>query len=344
MTAPRSVITIGTFDGVHLGHRAILRRARAVADRADAQVLALMFDPSPLHTLRPDEAPPRILGRRDKARRLRDAGADDVVHLDPTPDLLGRTAEEFVASIVERYRPVAIVEGPDFRFGRERRGDAELLARLGERFGFTAHIEPGVEVALTDQWLAPVSSSLVRWLVGRGRVLDAARCLDRPFALEATVVHGEQKGRLLGTPTANLDMAALAEFILPADGVYAGTATIVPPDTDLASPDAQLKTQDSRLEAPNAELETTFAAAISVGTKPTLPDRPLTVEAYLLEFSGDLYGRRVRIGFDRWIRDQLVYPDLDTLRRQIDRDAAEVDRLWREGWLSVAPPVSAAMR
>ncbi|MEM9883422.1 MAG: bifunctional riboflavin kinase/FMN adenylyltransferase [Planctomycetota bacterium] len=303
-----SVLTLGNFDGPHVGHRAILRRARELAAPAGASVVAVTFDPPPVRLLRPGAEPPQITTIAERTARLRDAGADAVEVLSVTPELLGKSAEGFVADLVERFAPVAVVEGPDFRFGHRRAGDMDLMAELGKRYGFTAVVVPPVEAVLGDQTVQTVSSSLVRWLVGRGRVEDAAACLGRPFALTAEVVKGEQRGRTIGVPTANLDPNTLAPMIVPADGVYAAWATVEPRET--GEPDA-------------------WPAAVSIGVKPTFGNKILTVEAHLIDVDDgpDLYGRRLTLRFARWLRDQYPFPGVGALRAQLGRDIDSARRV-----------------
>ena len=222
----------------------------------------------------------------------------------PIAPLLAQTAEAFVAGLVERHRPVAVVEGPDFRFGRGRAGDMDLLQRLGVAHGFEAVTVPRVRATLGDQTDVPVSSSLVRWLVGRGRVADAAAALGRPFVLRAAVVRGEQRGRTLGVPTANLDPAALEGFTLPADGVYAGWGAIG---------------GESGGER--------WPAAVSVGEKPTFGGRVFTVEAHLVGLDREVYDQTLTLSFARWVRGQYPFAGPDPLRAQLHRDVATV-RQW----------------
>ena len=297
MPAP-SVLTIGNFDGPHVGHLAIVRRGRSIADERGARLVALTFDPPPVAVLRPGDQPPRITATAERVRRLEAAGVDEVIVVEPTATLLSQTAESYIEGLVKRYAPVAVVEGPDFRFGKGRAGDMALLRELGKRHGFEAVTVPRQEVVLHDLHVVPVSSSLARWLVGRGRVADAARCLGRPFELTATVVRGEQRGRTLGVPTANLDPAALDGFIVPADGVYGCVAVV----------------EDGE----------THPAAVSIGTKPTFGRVALTVEAHLLNYDGDLYGRTLTLRFVRWVRGQVAFRGVESLLAQLKRDLAEV--------------------
>ncbi len=296
--APPSVITIGNFDGVHCGHRAILARAAELAHSLDGSVTALTFDPHPATLLRPDAAPPRLTSLADKQQLLCDAGATDVQVLEPTESLLALSADAFVRWLVEHHRPVAMVEGADFRFGTGREGDVAWLTQLGGEHGFEVDIVESIDVALSDHQLAPVRSSLIRWLLGHGRVADAAICLGRPFALTGIVEQGEQRGRTIGVPTANLGDEALSTFVMPKDGVYAGLGEL---------PDGS-----------------TFPAAISIGVKPTFADSARVVEAHLLNFSGDLYGQPLTLHLSRWLRDQAPFPSLDALQTQLTRDIEAV--------------------
>ncbi len=299
---PRSVLTLGNFDGVHLGHRAILQRCQQLAQtpphptRPPTRVVAITFDRPPIAILRPGSEPPQIDCCENREALLKNSGADHVDWLTVTPALLDQSAEIFIAKLVERFAPCAIVEGPDFRFGKQRKGDAALLRTLGKQHDFTVEIMPRVSAVLSDRQVVPVNSSLVRWLVGRGRVADAQRCLGRPFVLTATIVQGEQRGRTLGFPTANLSPDDLQGRILPADGVYAARAQL----------------QDGR----------TFPAAVSIGLKPTFGGHALTVEAHLPGFSGDLYGSRLSLHFARWLRDQSPFPGVESLKSQLHRDVA----------------------
>jgi riboflavin kinase/FMN adenylyltransferase len=293
-----SIISVGNFDGVHIGHQAILRTARELADEHGAGVTAVTFDPPPVALLKPDHHPPQVASTQERARWLRKAGADRVVVLRPDRAMLALSAEAFVDQLVREHHAVGFVEGDDFRFGHKRGGDMALLAELGAQRGLAVRALGRVTVGLSDQSTAPVSSSLVRWLVGRGRMRDVSACLGRSWEATAAVVKGEQRGRTIGIPTANLDMASLAGRILPMDGVYAGEAVL--------------------------EDGAAYPAAISVGTKPTFGERRLTIEAHLIGYEpaapDGLYGRPLTIRFARWIRDQYPFPNADDLVTQLRRD------------------------
>jgi riboflavin kinase / FMN adenylyltransferase len=301
MTGP-SVITIGNFDGVHAGHRAILSTAGELAQAHGAKVVAMTFDPHPNATLDPANQPPRLCPLDQKLARLEQAGADQVLVLEPTSQVLGQAPQDFIRQVVDRHRPVAFVEGADFRFGKGRAGDVDLLKQLGEKHGYNVVTQPSHDVTLTDLGVVTVRSSVIRWLVGHGRVQDAQRCLGQPFSLTSEVVKGEQRGRTIGIPTVNLDLATLDDHMLPADGVYAGQA-----------------------HYPGAERPR--AAAISVGNKPSFGHVKLTIEAHLLDFDADLYGRQVTLTFTHWVRDQTRFPTPDALRQQLARDIDKVRTL-----------------
>jgi len=298
MGSTRSVITVGNFDGVHLGHRALLAEARRLADQAGgAKVVAMAFAEHPLTALKPEQAPLKLTDTAQRMDALLGAGADVIEWLEPSPRILTLGPRQFVERAVEMFRPVGWVEGPDFRFGRGRAGDVQALHALGSELGFDVHIVEPVRVVLHDKSICPVSSSLVRWLVAHGRVNDARLCLGRPVAIRGPVVRGEQRGRTIGFPTVNLDTAGRQ---LPADGVYAGQALIG---------------------------DRTYAAAISVGVKPTFGRLARAFEAFILDFDGDVYGQMLEVRVLHWLRDQWAFPSVDSLTRQMERDVASIRRL-----------------
>lgn len=289
-------ISIGNFDGVHRGHAALLRRARSIAGPS-GWVVVVTFDPHPLARLRPHAVPPSLTACDERVRLLRALGADDVVVLDPTPELLQREPSEFIVELRRRVPFDAIVEGDDFRFGRARSGSVGTLREIGAREGFTVDVVDGIDVALGDQTVVRASSTMARWLVAQGRVADAARLLGRPYALVAPTAAGDRRGRTIGFPTMNLAHGAA---LLPADGVYGGWVTL---------------DDGSR-----------HVAAISVGTKPSFGASARTCEAHLpgLDLPLDRYGFTVRVEFGRWVRGQFALRSTDALVAQIGRDVADI--------------------
>lgn len=309
MATGRNVITVGNFDGVHLGHRALVERAREVADREGAGVIAAAFDPHPASVLAPGREPPRLTTFARREALLIEAGADRVVKLEPTPDLLSLEPEAFVRLMMQTYGAVSFVEGPDFHFGRMRAGNIDVLRRLGSQLGFGVEVVEPVEAALGDCTLVRASSTIVRWLIAHGRVVDAAVVLGGPYEVEGEVVTGDRRGREIGYPTANISTPCL----LPADGVYAGRA-VLPGGRDVP-------------------------AAVSVGTNPHFRGDRRRIEAHLLgvERDGDKiaglpeYGWPIRLSLLGFVRDQAVFGSLEELLGQMERDCGRCLMMAEEG-------------
>jgi riboflavin kinase/FMN adenylyltransferase len=305
-TSKRSIISVGNFDGLHAGHRALLASARAHADRAGARLVVLTFAAHPNTVLDPQNVPPVLMDTEQRREALEEAGVDEVVLLDPSPQTLDLSPRAFVERIVDAYRPVGWYEGPDFRFGAQRAGTLATLGELGEELGFEVCVIDPVEAPLRDKTVARVRSSLIRWLVGHGRVVDAHLCLTRPFAVRGPVIQGEKRGRTIGFPTANIDTA---NRVLPADGVYAGVTRL----------------GDER-----------YVTAISIGTKPTFEGSRRTFEAYLLDFDGNLYGQTLHVDILRWVRDQARFPGVEALKSQLECDVRRIRELNEQGLLNPA--------
>lgn len=291
----RVVLTIGNFDGVHRGHQAILASGRRRANEAETALVVMTFDPHPLAVLIPSHDPAVLTPLPEKLRWLEEAGVDVAVVVRSTPAFLGLTADEFIRDvIVSRFRPIAMVEGASFGYGRRRQGDIHTLRSAGTANGFEVEIIQPVRIALGGHQDAVVSSSLVRQLLLAGTVEQAAVCLGRPYALIGNVVHGEARGRTLGFPTANI---ATDNQLVPAEGVYAGQVVV-----------------DGRR----------YDAAVSVGRKDTFDGQKVTVEAFLFDFEDDLYGRTVRLEFVDWIRGQQNFGSAEVLKRHIATDVADI--------------------
>jgi riboflavin kinase/FMN adenylyltransferase len=302
---PGTAVTIGNFDGVHAGHIALVRRARHLADEGGrGKVVALAFDPHPISVLRPDAAPARLSTFKDRVALLTAAGCDEVVQLQPTMDLLNKSPEQFMSSVVQQHHPRFVVEGDDFRFGKGRAGDVQTLATLGAKMGFRADVVPPVEVPLSDHLIVRASSSIIRWLLTQGRVADAARVLGRPYELSGTVVKGDQRGRDLGFPTTNLD----TDCLIPADGIYAAIAHL-----------------------PSGG---SVAAAVNIGNRPTFNGQDRRAEAHLMPVTPGTelpaipdYNWPLRLHFIAWLRDDLRFDTVELLVDQIRRDCDRVQRV-----------------
>jgi riboflavin kinase/FMN adenylyltransferase len=290
-----AVVSVGNFDGVHLGHERILATARELKARDGAAAIAVVtFEPHPTTVLRPEAAPPRLTPPALKAALLAGRGVDVLVNLPPSPEVLGLSAEQFWDILRGRVRPSHLVEGNTFNFGKDRGGNVDRLAGWCAAAGVELHVVEPVSVPLLDMQVAPVSSSLVRWLLFNGRVRDAAICLGRPYLLSGTVIKGYQRGRTIGVPTANLDCG---DQMVPDDGVYAARC---------------------------AAGGRTYPTALSIGTMPTFgSDLKRQVEAHLIGFDGDLYGQSIQVELVDWLRGQKKFAGVDALKAQMRRDLAE---------------------
>jgi riboflavin kinase/FMN adenylyltransferase len=295
-----SVVTVGVFDGVHLGHQRIVARAVAAAADMGLPVVVVTFDPHPDEIVRPGSHPPFLGTARRRCDLLAGLGVSAVCVLPFSYEFSQLGPDEFVrAVLVDRLHAAHVVVGENFRFGHKAAGDVALLAELGEKYEFTAEGVP----LLTDGGVT-ISSTGIRGLLSEGDVAGAARDLGRPHRVEGVVVRGQQRGRTLGFPTANLE--TMPHTAIPADGVYAGWLV--------------------SLDADGHDTER-WPAAISVGTNPTFDGRERTVEAYVLDRDDlDLYGTHLAADFVGRIRGQARFdsvPDLITQMHQ-DVDAARV--------------------
>jgi riboflavin kinase/FMN adenylyltransferase len=288
------VLTIGNFDGLHVGHRAIMRTVIARARALDGEAVVYTFDPHPRKVLQPEGAPGLLTTMEQKLEILAELGVDDVVVEPFDSEFASIAPERFVRQHIHgRIHPVEVYVGYDFHFGKDREGSMKLLTELGPHLGFSVTIIP--EVTLEDR---DVNSTRIRALLAEGEVEVARRLLDRPYTVRGRVVEGDHRGRTLGFPTANL---APENEVLPRSGVYAGRVRI--------------------LDEPGAPWH---PAVVNVGRRPTFkPEDPVLAEAHLLDFEGDLYGRRVDLAFALRLRDERRFPDVEALRAQIARDADE---------------------
>jgi riboflavin kinase/FMN adenylyltransferase len=296
-----SVVTIGVFDGVHRGHQRIVARAAGAARELGLPLVVVTFAPHPSEVIRPGTHPALLCSLRRRAQLLAESGADAVCVLQFTLEFSHLGPEEFVRPVLaERLHAREVVVGENFRFGYRAAGDLALLAELGEKYDFRAE---GIPLLAQDGVIT--SSSEIRELVAAGDVAGAARGLGRPHRVEGVVVRGEQRGKALGVPTANLETAA--HTAIPADGVYAGW---------LASLDA------------DGQETARWPAAISIGTNPTFDGRHRVVEAYALDRDDlDLYGAHVAVDFAARLRGMVRFDSVDALVAQMRADIAEARTL-----------------
>jgi riboflavin kinase/FMN adenylyltransferase len=281
------VITIGNFDGVHLGHAALLGQVRQLANEMGGPAVAIVLDPHPAAILRPTKVPASLTWIERRAELMDPLGIDALVVCQTTVEFLKLTAAEFFQSLViGRLGAAAIVEGPNFFFGRDRGGDIEVLKELCRANEIDLRIVQPISVA--DQM---ISSTRIRSLLETGNVEEAARLLGGPHRLRGTVVSGARRGRQIGFPTANLTDI---DVVVPAPGVYAGIATV------------------------NGN---SCQAAVHIGPNPTFDnDGAVKVEVHLLDYDGDLYGQLLQVDFITHVRDIARFDSADRLVQQLDRD------------------------
>lgn len=286
-----TVVTVGTFDGVHRGHWAVLDEVRGRAEASSLRAVLLTFHPHPLRIVRPEHAPPLLTTPEEKKEILAESGVDWAVFLSFTRALSRYEPRRFVEEIlVGRLGVKELVIGYDHGFGRGRSGDAETLRTIGRDFGFSVDVVEPVS-AEGDA----ISSSRIRRAIEEGEVRRAARGLGRPYSVRGLVVRGEGRGRKLGFPTANLHVSS-SEKLVPPPGIYAVRGVL---------------------------RRGTFPGALHVGPRPTFRGSLPTVELHLLDFEGDLYGEEVRVDFVERLRDVLPFDSVPALVEQMRADVEE---------------------
>jgi riboflavin kinase / FMN adenylyltransferase len=286
-----AVVAAGNFDGVHLGHQAVLGEAKALARRLDAPFAVLTFEPHPRVVFQPGLPPFRLTPFRAKSRELETLGVDLLFTLHFDLAFAQKTAEEFVAEVLVAGLGIkAVVVGYDFVFGNKRRGTAELLKTEGSKHGFDVKVVAPVSAAGGVVY----SSTHIREHLVAGRPRDAAALLGRPWEIDGRVDVGDKLGRTIGFPTANID---LADYLRPAPGVYAVRAGIE--------------------EGGKTEWHD---GAANLGWRPTVGGKDLRLEAHLFDFRGDLYGKHLRVAFIERLRPEQRFAGLDALKAQIAAD------------------------
>lgn len=296
---PAPVVTIGNFDGVHLGHQQVLLEAGRRARRGQSVSLAVTFEPHPLKFLQPENSPPLLTTLIQKVRLIEGLGIDFLLCAVFDEEMLRLSPRRFVQDVLlEKLKMQEIVEGNDFTFGTARAGTAETLCQLGQELGF--------RVTLCDhmRWEGEiVSSSRIRQRVLLGQVEEAVKLLGRPYAIEGKVVGGARRGKKLGFPTINL---ASENELLPRVGIY-----------------ATLVNHRSKF----------YGGVTNVGYRPTFGERDLTVETFILDFSQDIYGEEISLYFVKQLRDEMKFSDPNALVHQMEQDVEEARRV-----LSGNPP------
>ena len=291
------VLALGNFDGLHRGHLKIIERVRRGAAEHGGTPMAMTFDPHPSRVVRPDKAPPLLMTKEQRLEAFERAGISAVAVVRFTSELSKWDPETFVRTVlVDWLRVSEVWVGANFLFGHDRSGNFSTLRTLGQRYGFRAD---KIDPVRYKEFV--VSSTRIRRLVSEGRMDEAGALLGHQFYLDGRVVPGAHRGRELGFPTANLETN---NELLPPNGVYATMTTI----DGIVHP-----------------------SITNVGVRPTFGDTTTTIiEAYVLGYEGDLYGRQVRLGFVQRLRDERKFDDVDALRAQIEADRRRAERLFAQ--------------
>ncbi|MEM8925026.1 MAG: bifunctional riboflavin kinase/FAD synthetase [Actinomycetota bacterium] len=293
-------LTIGAYDGVHLGHQAVIRAAQRSAERHGSRMALVTFDPHPAYVLRPESAPLLLTDLEQKLDLLESVGVDAVVVVPFDSERANETAQEFVERVlIDCLKAKAVVVGSDFHFGKDRSGNVDLLTKLGELHGFDVE---GVQLLPRANGIQEaVSSTAIRRALAGGEVATAARMLGRHHEVRGTVVEGDQRGRTIGFPTANV--AVPRHMALPADAVYAGW---------YLRPDGER-----------------WPAAINIGKRPTFYQNAehSLLEAHLIGFEDDLYGEKARVQVVELLRSEQRFDGIDALKAQLQRDVSRAAEL-----------------
>ena len=290
-----NALTVGTYDGLHLGHQALLARLREHARDLGVPTLMVTFEPMPREFLTPDNPPVRLTSLRERWRCLEHLGLERLCVLRFGTALRNLSAEQFAHLLAERLQPAIVVVGHDFRFGRNGQGTADTLYAAGQRFGFTVDIVAPVTLAGER-----LSSSAIREALAGGDLQRAERLLGRPYTMTGRVVRGEQLGRKLGFPTANV---RFPHRRLPLAGIFAVRVRV------------------------RGGSDVPLAGVASIGTRPTVGGTEPLLEVYLFDFVGDLYGREIAVECVQFLRAELKFESLDAMVAQIHEDAAQARQL-----------------
>jgi riboflavin kinase/FMN adenylyltransferase len=293
---PYPVLTLGNFDGVHLGHQAIFKKLINRADKMNGTSVVYTFVPHPLRVIAPERAPRLLTTYKDKIALIEKSGIDAIICANFTKKFATISAESFVRDILHDLIGVKeIIIGANYNFGKGRKGSPELLKELGKELGFKVTVLR--EVQSSDVTL---SSSRIRAFVAKGKVAEAASMLGRLYSVEGIVIEGANRGRrLLNTPTANL---LTANELLPKDGVYAVTVQI------------------------NGKM---YRGASNIGHNPTFKDKQFSFETHILDFDGELVGKTIRVYFVKRVRDEMKFSSVNELSRQLKNDLEEIRSIFK---------------
>lgn len=287
------ILTLGNFDGLHLGHRKIIKKVVRRAGALGLRSALYTFEPHPLKVVAPDKSPPLIMDAKTKARVIKDLGIDDLILARFTKEFAGKHPEDFVREvIVDRLSAREVWVGHDFSFGRGRAGTVGYLSELGERYGFRVFVIPAHKKGGHI-----VSSSRVRMLLLGGRVEEAARLLGKSYSIKGRVVRGKNIGKAIGFPTANIRPTG---ELVPRNGVYAGYVSL----------------KDKRLPC-----------VINIGVAPTFGAKPRTIEVHIMDFRGNLYGKEIEVSFVRRLRSERAFRSKEALIERIGKDVERARKL-----------------
>jgi riboflavin kinase/FMN adenylyltransferase len=299
----RTVVTVGMYDGVHRGHQALIGAAVSRARAMRRPCLLLTFDPHPAEVIRPGSHPAILTSLDRKAELVAELGVDAMCVLPFTPEFMRLSPESFTHTVlVEQLHAAQVVVGENFTYGHKAAGDVQTLTVEGRRFGFAVE---GIPLAAVDDDAVTISSTYIRACVAAGDMASAGRALGRPHRVDGVVVRGDRRGRDMGYPTANVESPPFTA--IPADGVYAG----------------HLVTRDPRSGASRERLP----AAISVGSNPTFQGSRRSVEAFVLDYDGDLYGEHVGVEFAERLRPMLAFPDVEALLEAMAKDVSDTRQI-----------------
>jgi riboflavin kinase / FMN adenylyltransferase len=302
LTSAPSVLTIGTFDGVHLGHQRLIGTVVERARERGVRAVVLTFDPHPRAVLAPQSTPPRITTVDDEAALMATLGVDLLIVYPFTRETANTSAHDFMAMVARAAHPVEVWVGDDFAFGKGREGNLDVLRALGGEFGYTLNVLPRIHLGDRPDG-EMIGSTNIRTHLLAGEVAAAARLLGRLYALRGPVVRGAGRGRQIGFPTANVHVPP--GIVVPKDGIYATWVTI-------------------------ADDPTRYPAMTYIGPRPQFDNGPRSVEPNLINWDGDLYDRTITVHFAHWLRGDAKFASVDDLIAQMHQDQIDTMEALRE--------------